>query len=115
MVSLSNGEPIHLLRNVTRVEFLDLLVMLQLAGDVSSGLAEQALRSYSSIPAQHHDLTQPMAIRIWELRSRASVQSAANVALVERLQADEKLDVALATMNPSLKGAHLPIRIEVFA
>lgn len=114
LVELTAGRRVDLLRNLTRVEFLDFLVMLQASDSVTIELAEEALRNYAGFPARQHDVTQPMAVRIFELRNQASVYAAANVALVERLQAEGQVDAVLATLNPAVAGANLAIRVELF-
>lgn len=114
LLSLTGGRRLEMVRNLARVEFLDLLAMLHARGAVSFELATEALRNHVSIPARHHDLTQPMAVRIFEMRNQASVYAAANIALVERLQAEERTDAIYATLNPVVASANLTIRVELF-
>lgn len=116
LIELTDGQQLEILRNSTRLEFLGALHWLSEAGDLPIELAEQAIRDYVSVPARHHDITQPMAVRIWELRRFLSASEAAYVALVERLQSDGGGTGALLATTDS-KLADIPslsIQIALF-
>ena len=116
LVNLSHGQHVEILRNSTRLEFLGALCRLCEDGDLPAELAEQAIRDYVAIPARHHDITQPMAVRIWELRGTLGSHDAASVALVERLQSEGGgASAVLATTDSRFAGLpSLSIRVEVF-
>lgn len=116
LVELSDGQQLEILRNSTRLEFLGALRWLTEIGDLPPELAEQAIRNYASVPARHHDITQPMAVRIWELRQSLSASDAAYVALVERLQSQSGGTSALLATTDS-RLAEIPslsIQIALF-
>lgn len=116
LVELSDGQQLEILRNSTRLEFLGALRWLTDIGDLPAELAEQAIRSFASVPARRHDITQPMAVRIWELRQSLSASEAAYVALVERLQSQSGgTGAILATTDSRLAEIQsLSIQIALF-
>lgn len=116
LVELSSGQQLEILRNSTRLEFLGALRALCEVGDLSNALAERAIRDYGGLPSRHHDITQPMAVRIWELRGVLSAPAAAYVALVERLQSESaSVGALLATTDSTLAEiSSLSIQIALF-
>ena len=67
--------------------------------------AYAAIVRFMELPARRLQVTQPMAIRIWELRNNLTPYDAAYVALTERLQSEEEVEVALATADGRLANA----------
>ena len=77
--------------------------------------ASSAIRRLPQLPAIRYELTQPMRQRIWELRHNVTVYDAAYVALVERLESERKMEVALAITDLTLAATPgLVIRFEEF-
>ena len=115
LVDLAGGEQLHVLRTFTQLEVLSALRKLVAKGVLAEDHADESLRNYASLPSQRHDLTQPMATRIWELRHNLTAYDAAYVALVERLHADERISTVLATADRKLAAAPgLSIEVRLF-
>jgi len=114
LVELTAGQQLEILRNSTRLEFLGALRWLCDVGDLPSQLAERAMRDYVGIPARHHDITQPMAVRIWELRRILSAPEAAYVALAERLHSEAgAADGALLATTDSRFAAMPSLSVQI--
>ena len=111
---LSNGGPVDVVRNLTKLEFLSALRRLNQRGAIEDELAEQAIRNFGQLPHRAHDVTQSMAARAWEVRGNLTAYDAAYVALVEKLLSSEG-EALLATSDVRLaKAPGLSIPIEVF-
>lgn len=105
LVDLSDGQELQILQNLTQLEVMSALRRLVLNGSVVESEARDAIVKFMELPARRLQVTQPMAIRIWELRNNLTPYDAAYVALTERLQSEEKVDVALATADVRLANA----------
>ena len=112
--NLSQGGPVDIVQNLTKLEFLSALRRLNLSEAIGDDLAEDAIRNFGQLPHRAHGVTQPMAIRAWELRENLTVCDAAYVALVEKLLSTEG-EALLATSDAKLaKAPGLSIPIETF-
>jgi len=78
---------------------------LVLNGSLVESDAHAVIVRLMELPARRLQVTQPMALRIWELRNNLTPYDAAYVALTERLQSEEKVEVALATADRRLANA----------
>ena len=112
--ALSDGAPIDVVRNLTKLECISALRRLNYSGHLTDVVAEDAIRNLALLPHRAHEVTQPMAVRIWELRRNLTAYDAAYVALVERLLSVEG-DALLATSDAKLATAPgLSIPVELF-
>ena len=105
LVDLSEGQELQILQNLTQLEVMSALRRLVLNGSVVESEAHAAIVRFMELPARRLQVTQPMAIRVWELRNNLTPYDAAYVALTERLQSEEKAEVALATADRRLANA----------
>lgn len=89
----------------TFAEVMSALRRLVLTGALAEEEAAAAIVRFMELPARRLQVTEPMAIRIWELRDNLTPYDAAYVALAERLQAEERTDVVVATADARLANA----------
>ena len=116
LVELSKGERLHVVQSLTHLEVTSALRRLAKAGKVPDAEAEAAIMRFTELPALRHEVTQPMARRIWELRHNLTVYDASYVALTERLEAEELRPAMLATADARLANCPgLSVQIELFA
>lgn len=110
------GDELHIIQNFTDLEVMSALRRLVSMRQVDESVAFGALKRLPQLPAQRHELTQPMRHRIWELRSNVTAYDAAYVALVERLQSESRSEVKLATADLKLAATPgLQIEFEEFS
>lgn len=102
LVDLSGGRQLQILQNLTQLEVVSALRRLVLAGASDADEGEAAVARFIQLPARRLQVTQPMAIRVWELRENLTPYDAAYVALTERLQSEERTDAVLATADARL-------------
>lgn len=105
LIDLAGGRELQVLQNLTQLEVMSALRRLVLAGALDETEAHAAIVRFMQLPARRLQVTQPMAIRIWELRNSLTPYDAAYVALTERLQSEERKDVVLATTDARLANA----------
>lgn len=110
------GDELHVIQTLTDVEVLSALRKLVQVGRLEESTAAGALKRFPQLPAQRHELTQPMRQRIWELRANITAYDAAYIALVERLQSESRSEVKLATADSILASTPgLMIEFEEFS
>jgi len=114
LISLTDGRPVEVLQNFTQLEFLSALRRLNRRGELPDEVAERAVKAFAVLPSRRRQITQPMAVRIWELRQNITSYDAAYVALVEALQAREGHTVLATTDSRLAKAPTLSIGIKLF-
>lgn len=115
LVSL-DVDKLHIIQNVTDLEVLRALQELVATGRLDESVALDALKRFPQLPAQRHELTQPMRQRIWELRLDLTAYDAGYVALVERLLSESRSEVKLATADRTLAATPgLQVEFEEFS
>ena len=113
LLEVADGGPLHVVRTLTHLEVVSALRRLAAGGQVDDDLAGHAVRRFTAMPARHHEITQSMIGRVWELRHRLTAYDATYVALVERLQSSTLDEVVLCTADLRLaRTPGLSIRIE---
>ncbi len=105
LIELTGGQRVHVLQNFTQLEYLSAIRRLSLAAKLSDDQATAAVRAFIELPSRRMQVTQPMALRIWEMRNNLTAYDAAYVALAERLQADHRSEVVVATDDARLARA----------
>ena len=105
MVELTGDQPVHVVRNLTNLEYLSAIRNLSLQQKLSERHASIAIRAFIDLPSRRMDVTQAMASRIWEMRHNLTAYDAAYVALAERMQSEYKDDVVVATDDARLARA----------
>lgn len=121
LTSLVGDDLAYVLRTLTQLEVLAALKR-QLRNaeelgrtDITAEFCEQVVREMSGWPFRRIELTQPMVIRIWELRNNMSPYDAMYVAATEQLFADLDGQVVLATADRRLAAnPGLSVPIELF-
>ena len=111
----------YVLRTLTQLEVLAALKR-QLRNaqdldrtDITAEFCEQVVREMAGWPFRRIELTQPMTVRIWELRHNMSPYDAMYVAATEQLHSDLAGQVVLATADGRLaRTPGLSIPIELF-
>lgn len=115
LTALAGTEPLHILQNLTKLEFVSSLRELVDTGRLDAADAEHAIRDFVQLPLLRHEITQPMITRIWELRGHLTPYAASYVALVERLSAESRTPACLATADAQLQCTPgLSIAVELF-
>ncbi len=114
LTSLTDGRPVEVLQNFTQLEFLSALRKLNRQEELSDDVAERAIKAFAELPSRRRQITQPMAVRIWELRNNITAYDAAYVALVETLQSKEGHTVLATTDIRLARAPTLSIRVELF-
>ncbi len=85
------------------------------SGSITPGDCERVIKGMAGWPFARIDLTQPMLIRIWELRANVSPYDAMYVAATEQLLASHDGQAMLATADKRLAGVpNLSIPVELF-
>ena len=105
LVELTGDQPVHVVRNLTNLEYLSAIRNLSLQQKLSERHASVAIRAFIDLPSRRMDVTQAMASRIWEMRHNLTAYDAAYVALAERMQSEYKDDVVVATDDARLARA----------
>lgn len=105
LVELTGDQPVHVVRNLTNLEYLSAIRNLSLQQKLSERHASIAIRVFIDLPSRRMDVTQAMASRIWEMRHNLTAYDAAYVALAERMQSEYKDDVVVATDDARLARA----------
>ena len=105
LVELTGDQPVHVVRNLTNLEYLSAIRNLSLQQKLSERHASIAIRAFIDLPSRRMDVTQAMASRIWEMRHNLTAYDAAYVALAERMQSEYKDDVVVATDDARLARA----------
>jgi predicted nucleic acid-binding protein len=121
LAELVGSDRAYVLRTLTQLEVLSALKR-QLRNaervgrtDITPEFCDQVVREMSGWPFRRIELTQPMAVRIWELRHNMSPYDAMYVAATEQLHSDLEGNVLLATADARLaRTPGLSIPIEVF-
>lgn len=115
LVELSGGSPLSIVRNLTPLEVTSAFRRLVQLGKIDPDVVATVLSRFASLPADRHDLTQPMITRIWELRANLTAYDAAYVALLESLVSERRTHGVLATTDRKLAGApNLSVDVQVF-
>lgn len=113
--SLVAGGELQILKNFSQLEFLSAMRKLNSQGKITDEGAMEALKRFIELPAKRREVTQPMAVRIWELRNNHSAYDGAFIALVERLSSAEGATV-LATADAKLCASPtISIQTELFS
>lgn len=116
LTDLAGTEQLHILQNLTKLEFVSSLRELVSTGRLDADEAEHAIRDFVQLPLLRHEITQPMVSRIWEMRAHLTPYAASYVALVERLGAESRTSACLATADAQLqRSSGLSISVELFA
>lgn len=103
------------MQTLTQLELISSLRKLVSTGKLDDEIAERALRDFVQLPVIRHEVTQPMVVRIWDLRGNITPYDAAYVALVERLGSERRTAACLATADAKLTRAPgLSIAVELF-
>ena len=77
---------------------------------------DRAIRSMASWPFQRIELTQPMLVRVWEMRNNITPYDAMYVAAAEQLMNEHDGNAILATADGRLAGApNLSVPVERFS
>lgn len=121
LTDLVGSDRAYVLRTLTQLEVLAALKR-QLRNaerlgrtDITEEFCDQVVREMSGWPFRRIELTQSMAVRIWELRQNMSPYDAMYVAATEQLHADLAGQVLFATADLRLaRTPGLSIPIEVF-
>ena len=112
---LSDGGELQILKNFSQLEFLSAMRRLNALGKLTDDGAEAAIRRFIELPAKRREVTQPMAVRVWELRNNHSAYDAAFIALTERLTSAEGATL-LATADAKLCASPtISIHTELFS
>lgn len=121
LTSLVGDDLAYVLRTLTQLEVLAALKrQLRHAeelgrADITAEFCEQVVREMSGWPFRRIELTQPMTVRIWELRHNMSPYDAMYVAATEQLHADLAGRVVLATADGRLaRTPGLSVPVELF-
>lgn len=115
LIELAGLEPMHIVLTLTKLEIVSSLWKLVSTGQLDEAGAERAMRDLVQLPVVRHEVTQPMVVRIWEMRAGVTPYDAAYVALVERLASESKVGSCLATADAKLQHAPgLSIDIRLF-
>lgn len=112
---LADGRELQILKNFSQLEFLSAMRRLNANRQLSDEGAMAAIKRFVELPAKRREVTQPMAIRIWELRNNHSAYDGAFIALTERLTSIESTAV-LATADAKLCASPtISIQTELFS
>ena len=115
LIELAGREPMHILQTLTQLEVVSSLRKLVSTAQLDEAGAERAMRDLVQLPVVRHEVTQPMVVRIWEMRANVPPYDAAYVALVERLVSESHVESCLATADAKLQRAPgLSIEIRLF-
>ncbi len=116
LIGLAGAERMHVVQTLTHLEVVSSLRELVVAEQLATADAERAFHDFVQLPVIRHEMTQPMVVRIWELRSTLTPYDAAYVALVERLESEHRSAACLATADARLhRAAGLSIDVELFS
>ena len=116
-VEVLDGDPAHIIRNLTPLEVLSALRRLEASGEIESTYAATVQRRMLGWPFVRDDLTQPRFERVWELRHNFTPYDATYLAATESLQSEHREEVAFLTADMRIAGAPpetLPCRILTF-
>jgi predicted nucleic acid-binding protein len=115
LIELAGPDPMHVVQTLTQLEVVSSLRALVATGRLDEEGAERAMRDLVQLPVVRHEVTQPMVVRIWEMRGHVTPYDAAYVALVERLASESRGESCLATADAKLSRAPgLSIDIRLF-
>ena len=116
LVGLTGGDRVYVLQNFTQLEYLSAIRKLSLQGKLTDRAATGAVRAFIELPSHRLEVTQSMALRIWEMRNNLTSYDAAYVALAERLQAERTTEVVVATDDARLaNSSNLLVNVELFS
>ncbi len=123
LIELVGDDQAYVMRTLTKLEVTaavrDQLHRSEQAGGRSPLLTEEhsdrAIKSMASWPFRRIDLTQPMLIRVWEMRNNLTPYDAMYVAATEQLMTEHDGRAILATADGRLANAPtVSVPVELF-
>lgn len=120
LTELVGNDRAYVMRTLTRLEVAAALRNHVLRTDRDPVLTDEhcdrAIRSMGGWPFQRIELTQPMLVRVWELRNNITPYDAMYVAATEQLMGEHDGNAVLATADGRLANAPmLSISVEQFS
>lgn len=98
----------HIIETLTLIEVLRTLRELETSGEIDASWAQHVQGQATGWPFRREGVTAARRQRLWELRTRFSLEVATYIAITESLEAEHLEEVALCTADPFLAAAPLP-------
>jgi len=119
LTELVGDDRAYVMRTLTKLEVAAALRNKLLRAGSDAVLTEEhcdrAIRSMASWPFQRIDLTQPMLVRVWEMRNNITPYDAMYVAATEQLMSEHHGNAILATADRRLANSpFLSVPVEQF-